>query len=1318
MSLRKAGLFVILQLSFFSAFTQNFEEKIKKRILVDTWENKVIINSINIQADKSIINKVPAVDIKTFSNIINDTTIKIKVSKTTNLPVSIETPRQNLILTQKIKSQSVGDNNQIKIKSNAQITSLSIDYFKELQPITGDLDPQNNLELKKVDQDIKGNYHNLFQQKYKGIKIYGNEVVTHLNSDGQGFLFNGRYDIIKNEIDVIPKITFDSALKIIIKGYNGEKNRLGEVLIDTFLFKEYDYSDFKLIYRIFIQTKSINEKEYLIDADKGNIIRESYTSISIATPRISNLPDLNGVTRSVKSIQESSQYQFIDATKLMYNSITGNGIISVKDANFTYYPVKTSQITNTINSWTPLQVSAQYNASVAYDYYLNAHNRNSIDGNGMSIFAYINVNETNKLNSNFGGPMDNAKWSPGENAMFYGNGNTEFKPLAGSLDVAGHEMTHGVVQYTVNLDKFNQPGAINESLADVFGVMIDSSNWTIGEDIMKSGKAALRDLSNPHNFDQPMHMSEFINTSLDQGGVHINSGIPNYAFYLFAKALGRTKAAKIYYGALQGHYLTSQSNFQDLRNAIINSSKALFTNSEAYIAAAVFDSVGIYDGVSGADDVKLKTNIGPSFLLINGVNTDTALYSFRSNTIKALNRSLINSKISVTDNGRIGYFVGKDKKVYSISTDTTVNNPINLILSNPYWSNVSVSRDGKKLALVSIYQDTLIYVLDLVTNISYSFKLFQTNFNNEKLTGPLYADAIEWDYSGQNIIYDCYNKIPSTDGLNDKYYWDINILNVWDSKNNKVGNGNINKIFNVTEGFNLGNPTISKKSPNIIAFDYYDQFSNVYSIMGYNMNTGRIGAIKINNSWGYPTYNANDDSIYFSTVINSVKSISSISINSDKISVNPSSVSSQVLSNAKLPVIMTIGNRAFTVPPTPIIASSGSLVICNGDSVVLNSDSKSNSQWYRNGVAISGEIKSSFIAKITGFYSVKAIIDSVFSEFSPPVLVFVKPVSIPPPPVGKDLLYCQNMSTDTLRATALIGNSLLWYSTSNIKDSSFKSIPIPSSINLGKTDYYVSQKVNTTGCEGPRLKISVIIDSVPSAPIVKDISLCQGINASPIAINPYNGNSIFWYTSNSTSGSSNITTITPNTATVGTINYFVTQINNASKCESSKSKISVIVNPTPSIPTLIRDTANYLVSSSLKNVWFKDGVLLSDSSTRIKPIQAGLYSAKSSQNGCISSLSSTYYYLITDIINLGDGDFIRAVPNPILSYLYIEFVLKGQQNVNIELFNISNGNKVATFNDVYSGTKLQVSNLSSGVYVLRVSTNDNKKSYQFKMVKL
>src|SRR5436190_23391353 len=96
--------------------------------------------------------------------------------------------------------------------------------------------------------------------------------------------------------------------------------------------------------------------------------------------------------------------------------------------------------------------------------------------------------------------MDNAYWNG--KFMAYGNGNVYFKPLAGGLDVAAHEMTHGVISNSANLEYLGESGAINESMADIFGCMVDSSNWKIGESVVKAPyfpSGALRDLSDPHN---------------------------------------------------------------------------------------------------------------------------------------------------------------------------------------------------------------------------------------------------------------------------------------------------------------------------------------------------------------------------------------------------------------------------------------------------------------------------------------------------------------------------------------------------------------------------------------------------------------------------------------------------------------------------------------------------------------------------------------------------------------------------------------------------------------------------------------------------
>ena len=115
------------------------------------------------------------------------------------------------------------------------------------------------------------------------------------------------------------------------------------------------------------------------------------------------------------------------------------------------------------------------NRAKAYLYFSNLHSRNSINGAGGNIISLVNVSDE------AGQSMGNAFWNG--QAMFYGNGDAAFTPLAAGLDVAGHEMSHGVVQSTANLAYQGESGAMNEAFADIFGSMIDRDDWKVGEDI-------------------------------------------------------------------------------------------------------------------------------------------------------------------------------------------------------------------------------------------------------------------------------------------------------------------------------------------------------------------------------------------------------------------------------------------------------------------------------------------------------------------------------------------------------------------------------------------------------------------------------------------------------------------------------------------------------------------------------------------------------------------------------------------------------------------------------------------------------------------
>ena len=223
-------------------------------------------------------------------------------------------------------------------------------------------------------------------------------------------------------------------------------------------------------------------------------------------------------------------------------------------------------------------------AGDTWTYYKEVHNRNSIDDNGMIIKSNVHYNG---MDSNGADPDDNAFWFPIEKQMVYGDGKFVFTRLTRSLDVIGHELTHGVIQHEGDWVYEFQSGALNESFADVFGSLVKQytlkqeakeADWLIGVDVMlqpAEGKPtyALRSMKEPGKAyqnhpilgddPQPATMDDYQDLPRwrDFGGVHINSGIPNYAFYLAAMDFGGyawEKAGKIWYRAMDGNYLNSR----------------------------------------------------------------------------------------------------------------------------------------------------------------------------------------------------------------------------------------------------------------------------------------------------------------------------------------------------------------------------------------------------------------------------------------------------------------------------------------------------------------------------------------------------------------------------------------------------------------------------------------------------------------------------------------------------------------------------------------------------------------------------------------
>ncbi len=242
---------------------------------------------------------------------------------------------------------------------------------------------------------------------------------------------------------------------------------------------------------------------------------------------------------------------------------------------------------------------------------------------------------------------------------------------------------------------------------------------------------------------------------------------------------------------------------------------------------------------------------------------------------------------------------------------------------------------------------------------------------------------------------------------------------------------------------------------------------------------------------------------------------------------------------------------------------------------------------------------------------------------------------------------------------------------------------------------------------------------IPEAPVVSGVAYCQGATSGSLTANSLSGHTLSWYNASASGTPPLNATPTPTTNTIGKTDYYVSQVKTSNGCESPKSKLAVIVYGIPISPTLTRDTANYLVSTAtIGNTWYKDGVAITDTNYKLKPTVPGAYTVKTTQNGCTSVLSTAYYFLVTDIVNLSANEYIKLVPNPFVNHLNFDFVVKGYQKMNLDIFEITSGMKMASKVGLTAGTSVYFNELPSGTYIARVTSADGKIAYQFKMVKL
>jgi thermolysin len=468
----------------------------------------------------------------------------------------------------------------------------------------------DEFEVKRVEIDDLKMAHARVQQKVNGVPVWEGEAIVHLKSDGS---LAGITDSIKEGIVVNtePIVADRQAVRIAQNAYEGKADQTDPEIVQLYVYRT-EAGD-RLTYRI--ETPRIDGSEdtsapvVFVDAHTGEIV-DQYDNLQTGTGS-----SLYSGTVSISTSQSGSTFYMEDTTRRQGTFNMNNTGSTTTGTGGTQ-----SRFTDADDNWTATNaragVDAHYGAAKTFDYYQNTHGRNGIDGNYGPGTTTAAANGVSIVASrvHFGSNYNNAFWY--QNMMSYGDGNgTSFSPLT-TIDICGHEMTHGVIERTANLTYARESGALNESFADIFGSMVEryadggvvsTNTWMIGEDAYTPGTAgdALRRMDNPNSVGDPDHYSLRLypgtctpSSTNDQCGVHTNSSISNHAYYLIANGgtnrvsgvgvtgIGASAAERIFYRALTV-YMTSSTNFAGARTATLSAAADLYGGSSSQ-----------YDGVA------------------------------------------------------------------------------------------------------------------------------------------------------------------------------------------------------------------------------------------------------------------------------------------------------------------------------------------------------------------------------------------------------------------------------------------------------------------------------------------------------------------------------------------------------------------------------------------------------------------------------------------------------------------------------------------------------------------------------------------------
>lgn len=523
-------------------------------------------------------------------------------------------------------------------------------FVKEINNYFG-LDDKNSFQLSLEQSDEFGNVYYSYQHFYNNIKLEGDIVFIQVKNGKVQFV-SGQL-VIAKEINTSANIS-EEQVKLIARNHFGIKENVEEGIIESCIIKIESESDVDLVptYKIMLTSLyPLNSTTIYISFD-GKVVNEFSNILHGDTPG-SGSTYYRG-TQNITVDSYSGSYRLKDNARNIHtlNAANINGGVNT-DGSLAGSTDFTSTTTAFTNATIKPAVDIHWGMSKTYDYFKNVHNRSGYDGKGAIIRNYYNI-PTGAFGS--GTPQDpgwdqqNAGALEGSAGgsplifMAFGTGGSIMNPVVG-LDVTGHEYSHLVNRRCVpngGLNYQGESGAIEESFADIFGVSIEwytnlSPNWTIGEGVIKSSvtPSYMRNMANPNSAAAPAIPNQpdtykgkywaSTTSSVDSGGVHINSGVGNFWFYLLSVGGSGTndignkyyvagitiqKAEKIAYKALNSG-LSKTATYMDMYNATKNAAATLYGNNSEEWKQVVnaWYAVGIGNAPASNQNVEMETKL-------------------------------------------------------------------------------------------------------------------------------------------------------------------------------------------------------------------------------------------------------------------------------------------------------------------------------------------------------------------------------------------------------------------------------------------------------------------------------------------------------------------------------------------------------------------------------------------------------------------------------------------------------------------------------------------------------------------------------------